>query len=183
MRSPGALDLLLDVLSHDRDLAFSIDLPEVIVELGDARAVPALAGLLAEPLPDRSADDVLLRRDGVLRHARAALALGAFDTPGARRALRAHIGDPELGPACALALYRLTGQRSRLRAVARALEADHDLAPLVTDALLRAGDQESLLLAERWQRASGSEPRPVARSAGSSAGQSAPRDESRARPE
>jgi tetratricopeptide (TPR) repeat protein len=120
-RHPGILDLLAALLPDDLNWPYDMDIAGALDALGDPAAVPVLIEVLD---PRRAESPPPAARSGLaalvgdlpreFARARAALALGAFDTPAAHDALEACTADPEAAAFCHAALYRLTGDPSRL---------------------------------------------------------------------
>jgi tetratricopeptide (TPR) repeat protein len=110
-KDPGLLDQLLPLLPQDiRAGGFEMDIAGALAELGDSRAVRPLVEQLSptnSTPPDRKSPESFLI-DRTAARARAALALGAFDTTMARQALMQGVDHEQLGPYCTAALYRLT---------------------------------------------------------------------------
>lgn len=116
----GLLPRLLALLPGDTRPVFPMDIAGALDTLGDPAAVPALIEALApeqDTVPDPGGDPMMAGWGRLQARQRAALALGAFDTPESKRALRAGLDHEDLAGHCAAALYRLTGQRKHLVAV------------------------------------------------------------------
>ena len=129
----------------DMDIAGSLD------ELGDPRAVGPLVQVVdpanAEPMGMGPTTD-----RGAAR-ARAALALGAFDTPEARRALEQGAKNPQLAPYCIAALYRLSRDPKHLAALEK-MVSERDLPSSRLGYYLnsKVGTPEAKQLAEYWRK-------------------------------
>lgn len=129
----------------DMDIAGSLD------DLGDPRAVGPLSQLLG-PLGADAAQENGPMVDRPQARARAALALGAFDTPEVRKTLETRLQDPRLGPYCHAALYRITRNQEHLTALKKAAGDDPGfLGYVVGDYLVRkVGTEEAKALARKW---------------------------------
>ena len=94
-KAEGLFDFLVKMLPGDtRGLAMDMDIAGSLDDLGDPRAVGPLVEVL-NPGDAHAAEEHGPLIDRTLARARAALALGAFDTPDARRALEAGTHDPQ----------------------------------------------------------------------------------------
>jgi tetratricopeptide (TPR) repeat protein len=142
-RLPGDLR----VPGMNMDVAGSLDV------LGDPRAVQPLVEVLNPESKDADADGGLLvdRRSA---RARAALALGAFDTPESRRALEAGTRDPRIAPFCWAALYRIRKEPSDLASLDQSVKADDDYEALIIGqyVLEKTPDTAARALAQAWEK-------------------------------
>ena len=126
-KDPRLLPRLVKMLPDDTRAFFSIDVAAALATLGDPRAVPHLVRVLAAGRPVRrpssppsvTNDPMMASHGRLMARVRAALALGHFPQPEARRALERGLGRPELAPAAHAALHRLTRDRSHLEALKR----------------------------------------------------------------
>jgi len=75
---------------------------------------------------------------------RAALALGAFDTPESRAALESCAAHAELGPYCNAALYRLTREERYLDALAAAPGGPAEIRFRIGPYLLRHAESDAV---------------------------------------
>jgi tetratricopeptide (TPR) repeat protein len=134
-----------------RGFAMDMDIAGSLDELGDPRAVEPLAQVLAPPDGGAPEDDLSSDRNSA--RARAALALGAFDTPEARRALEAAIGDPQVKSYCLAALYRLTRDPKRLAALEKSAGPDESYKTYVLGNYLlkKVGTDQAKALSRRWE--------------------------------
>lgn len=134
------------VFGMDMDIAGSFD------DLGDPRAVEPLVQMLnsGNPNGDEGAGLLIDRQSA---RARAALALGAFDTPEARRALEAGIRDKEMAPYCLAALYRITKDPKRLAALETTIGADVGFSAYLIGNYLseKVGTVDAKKLAKTWE--------------------------------
>jgi HEAT repeat protein len=130
----------------EMDIAGSLD------DLGDARAVPALVEILTPEKADQSQDGLLTDRTTARR--RAALALGAFDTPESHRALEQGTRSPHVRPHCLAALYRLTRDQKHLDALEAAVPQNEGFTTRAIGNYLRnkVATEAANALAQRWQR-------------------------------
>jgi len=98
------LEYLVNMLPGDiRSFAMDMDIAGSLDDLGDARAVEALVQVL-NPEDAKAAPGIGPLNDRNSARARAALAIGAFDTPEARKALDAGTKNPQLAGYCWAAL-------------------------------------------------------------------------------
>lgn len=144
---------LLEMLPGDVRAFFYADIAGALDMMGDAQAVPHLVDLLDpgrfDP-PVDSADDPMSQAGGRLAaRQRAALALGAFDDPGARAALELGLANELLAVYCQAALYRLDGKKKQRKAVEAALEVDDFDAYMLCEYMERIGTPEATRLRER----------------------------------
>ena len=116
LRDPRAFAVLSSALPRDTGF-FSIEAAGSLEALGDPRAVPLLIEVARRPAPPADPDNPVARGGFVAARARAALALGGFDTPESRAALNGFLADPELDLEAHAALYRLTRARPHLAAL------------------------------------------------------------------
>ncbi len=151
-KTDGLLDHLLRILPGDiRSFAMDMDIAGSLDELGDARAVGPLVKVVdpanAEPTGMGPTSDRGSARE------RAALALGAFDTPEARRALEQGTLNPQLAPYCIAALYRLSRDPKHLAALEK-LVSERDLPSSRLGYYLnsKVGTPEAKQLAQAWRQ-------------------------------
>jgi tetratricopeptide (TPR) repeat protein len=151
-KADGLLDHLLKILPDDvRSFGMDMDIAGSLDELGDPRAVEPLVQLVdpanAEPMGMGPTND-----RGSAR-ARAALALGAFNTPEARRALEQGTSNAELAPYCIAALYRISRDAKHLAALEKVVsERDFPTSRLGYYLNSKVGTPEAKQLAERWRQ-------------------------------
>jgi HEAT repeat protein len=118
-KEPGLFDRLVQLLPGDtRSGGFEMDIAGALDVLGDARAVPHLVQILDSGEQGEIADDSPERlfHDRTMSRARAAMALGAFDSKESRRILEGSLRDPDLAIYCQAALYRLSRDQKYLEA-------------------------------------------------------------------
>ena len=107
-KADGLFDLLVERLPGDlRGFGMEMDIAGSLDDLGDPRAVAPLVQFLNPRDPDAGTEEGLMS-DRKTAQARAALALGAFDTPEAKAALDAALRDAPAGAVCGLAAPRKT---------------------------------------------------------------------------
>jgi hypothetical protein len=136
------------ILDMDMNIAGALD------ELADPRAVPPLIEVLNPENADAGAPGGGPLSDRGAARRRAALALGAFDTAEARRALEAGTRIPEVAGACWAALYRRSHDPKQLAALEHAVTAEHAAMSYYIGEYLRSkvGTEEAKKLAETWQK-------------------------------
>jgi tetratricopeptide (TPR) repeat protein len=156
-KADGLFEYLVNMLPGDlRGFAMDMDIAGSLDDLGDARAVGPLVQVLnpgdAKADPEDGPGGPLTDRNGA--RVRAALALGAFDTPEARRALEAGKRNPRIAACCLAALYRRSKDPKDLRALEAAVSPDEDYTTYVLGNYLRkkAGTKEAKELAQTWQQ-------------------------------
>ncbi len=152
-KTDGLLDELLKRLPGDlRGFGMEMDIAGSLDDLGDARAVAPLIEILNPEKADRSQDGLLT--DRTTARGRAALALGAFDTPESRRALEQGTHSPQVKAHCLAALYRLTRDQKHLDALEAAISQNEGFATYAIGNYLRkkVPTEAANALAQRWQR-------------------------------
>lgn len=156
-KAEGLFDFLAERLPGDlRTFGMDMDIAGSLDDLGDVRAVGPLIQMLDPAADDHkegeNQGDILSDRISARR--RAALALGAFDTPESRKALQQATNQELLAPFCFAALYRLNREPKTLAALDDAVAADDRYASyLIGSYLLRtASTPESQQLAARWEK-------------------------------
>ena len=152
-KTDGLLDELLKRLPGDlRGFGMEMDIAGSLDDLGDARAVAPLIEILNPEKADRSQDGLLT--DRATARGRAALALGAFDTPESRHALEQGTQSPQVKAHCLAALYRLTRDQKHLDALEAAVPQNAAFATYAIGNYLRkkAPTEAAKALAQRWQR-------------------------------
>jgi tetratricopeptide (TPR) repeat protein len=145
-------DLLKRLPGDLRGFGMEMDIAGSLDELGDPRAIAPLIEILNPAQVDRSGDGLLTDRTTARR--RAALALGAFDTPESRRALEQGTQSPQVKAYCLAALYRLTKDQKHLDALEAAVPPKESFATYVIGNYLRnkVPTEAASALAQRWQR-------------------------------
>jgi cytochrome c-type biogenesis protein CcmH/NrfG len=153
-RAEGIFGFLAQRLPGDvRGFGMDMDLAGSLDDLGDPRAVAPLVQLLD---PESAADAPDLMTDRTNARARAALALGAFDTPESRRALELGVKNPRLSAYCLAALHRLSHDPKHLAALEKTATGapEHALERYLIGQYLVAKVQtpEAKALAARWAK-------------------------------
>lgn len=154
-KDEGIFDYLVNLLARDTQPVFPMDIAGALEELGDVRAAPHLAQLLDtdDPIPAPGDRPESLLHDRTAAKARAALALGAFNTFESRQALEHGLNDPELAPFCAAAMYRLTRDKKHLPALRAALEGENKyITRVLADYLPKVRTSEAKALWEEWNK-------------------------------
>jgi HEAT repeat protein len=135
-----------------RGFAMDMDIAGSLDDLGDPRAVGPLVQVL------NSGDAHAAQENGPLvdrnsARARAALALGAFDTPEARRTLKAGTNDSQVATYRWVALYRLTKDPKDLAALEKSVSPDEIYRTYVLGHYLlkKIGTDQARDLAQRWE--------------------------------
>jgi HEAT repeat protein len=151
-KTDGLLDHLLRILPNDmRGFAMDMDIAGSLDELGDPRAV----GPLVQVVEPANAEPTGIgpTTDRGSARARAALALGAFDTPEAHRALEQGTLNPQLAPYCIAALYRLSHDPKHLAALEK-MVSERDLPSSRLGYYLnsKVGTPEAKQLAQTWSK-------------------------------
>ncbi len=152
-KTDGLLDELLKRLPGDlRGFGMEMDIAGSLDDLGDARAIAPLIEILNPEKADRSQDGLLT--DRTTARGRAALALGAFDTPESRRALEQGTHSPQVKAHCLAALYRLTRDQKHLDALEAAVPQNEGFATYALGNYLhnKVRTEVAKALAQRWQR-------------------------------
>lgn len=152
-KADGMYDYLVEKLPGDlRGFAMDMDIAGSLDDLGDPRAVAPLAQFLNPGKEEAPEDNRLSDRNSA--RGRAALALGAFDTPEAREALEAGTKDSPIAAYCLAALYRLTKDPKRLEALEKSVGADDGLTSHVVGDYLqeKVGSEEAKKLAQTWEK-------------------------------
>ena len=152
-KTDGLLKELVKRLPGDlRGFGMEMDIAGSLDDLGDARAVAPLIEILNPGKADRSQDGILT--DRATARGRAALALGAFDTPESRRALEQGTHSPHVKAHCLAALYRLTRDQKHLDALEAAVPQNEGFATYAIGNYLRnkVPTEAAKALAQRWQR-------------------------------
>jgi tetratricopeptide (TPR) repeat protein len=153
-KDDGIFDYLVRMLPGDlRGFGMDMDVAGSLDDLGDPRAVGALTRVL-NPEGAVAAQETGLLTDRTSARARAAMALGAFNTPEARRALDAGTGDPAISAYCLAALYRLTKDPKHLAVLEKSIGPDSDYKTYVVGNYLlkKAGTDEAKKLAQKRER-------------------------------
>jgi tetratricopeptide (TPR) repeat protein len=133
-KEPELFERLVKLLPGDiRTPGFDMDIAGALDVLGDARAVPHLVQVLNPGKATEPTDDPAERflHDRTMARARAALALGAFDTPESRQALESSLGDSKLALFCRASLYRITRDQNQLEAFELPVTRDNAFAIFV----------------------------------------------------
>jgi hypothetical protein len=148
----GLFEFLEERLPGDlRAYGMEMDIAGALDDLGDPRAVGPLCQMLApgDAVAAQENGPLMERR---LARARAALALGAFDTPESRKALEARAQDPQLGAYCRAALYRITRDPKQLASLEKAVGPEPGFTGYVVGNYLvrKAGTDEARKLAKKW---------------------------------
>jgi tetratricopeptide (TPR) repeat protein len=153
-KDPGLLEQLLPLLPGDtRTFGFHMDIAGALAELGDLRAVGPLVEVLnvSDRTPVDRAEVILCDRTGA--RARAAMALGKLDASAGRKALKAGLDHPELGPFCAAALYRLTREAEYLSTLRKAMTGDNRYAAFLLVGYLRQMETpEARQMVKEWDQ-------------------------------
>jgi tetratricopeptide (TPR) repeat protein len=135
-----------------RGFGMEMDIAGSLDELGDARAV----GPLVQVLDPGNAGDVQdqLMTDRNAARGRAALALGAFDTPESKRALLEGTQRAQIATYCLAALYRLSHDQKHFSALVLAVTPEPGYAsPAVGDYLReKVGTALAKQLATLWDQ-------------------------------
>lgn len=144
---------LLEMLPGDVRAFFHADIAGALDVMGDVQAVPHLVDLLDpgrfDP-PVDPADDPMSQAGGRLAaRQRAALALGAFDDPGARAALELGLANESLAVYCQAALYRLDGKKKQRKVVEAVLQKDDFDGYMLCEYMERIDTPEATRLRER----------------------------------
>jgi len=133
---------------------FPVDAANALDLLGDARAVPLLLEVIQRPAPPTNPDNPLTASGFAAARARAALALGGFDTAESRAALQRLTGDADLALEARAALYRVTHAMVHLQAIERAPVGQRRRAEwLLTHYIERAGTPQATAAATRARTA------------------------------
>ena len=151
-KSPGMYDFLVQRLPGDtRGFAMDMDIAGSLDDLGDPRAVLPLAEVIK---PAVAGEEDGLMADRYSSRARAAMAIGAFNTPDAIRALEAGTRDPRLAPYCMAALYRISKDPKHLAALEKAVSPSEGyLTYLLGNYLVsKVGTEPAKTLALKWQK-------------------------------
>jgi tetratricopeptide (TPR) repeat protein len=152
-KATGVLDRLLRILPGDiRGLGMDMDIAGSLDDLGDPKAVGPLVEVLDPGNANKGQDQLMTDRDGA--RGRAALALGAFDAPEARRALEQGTHTPEVAACCLAALYRLSHDQKYLRALEKDVASDRGAPLHLLGYYLqkKAGTVEAKKLAQAWEQ-------------------------------
>jgi tetratricopeptide (TPR) repeat protein len=153
-KADGLFESLVRMLPGDvRGLAMDMDIAGSLDDLGDPRAVGPLVEVLDLGGADDAGEDQLLT-DRVSARARAAMALGAFDTPEARRALDAGTRKPRIAAYCLAARYRLTRDPKDLAALETSVRPDERYAKYVLGnyLLAKVATDPAKKLARTWEQ-------------------------------
>jgi tetratricopeptide (TPR) repeat protein len=155
-KADGIFEYLVQRLPGDlRGFAMDMDIAGSLDDLGDVRAVGPLVQVLNPGDGDAEREDgagPLADRDSA--RIRAALALGAFDTPEARRALEAGTRQPPIAASCLAALYRLSKDLKYLSALEKAAGNDgrHATYVLGDYVVRKVGTSQAKSLARTWKQ-------------------------------
>jgi tetratricopeptide (TPR) repeat protein len=152
-KAEGVFDHLVRILPGDiRGLGMDMDIAGSLDDLGDPRAVGPLVQVLDPGNANKGQDQLMTDRDGA--RGRAALALGAFDTPEARRALEQGTHTPEVMVYCLAALCRVSRDQKQLSALEKAVESDRGAPTSRLGYYLKAkvGTPEAKKLAAAWEQ-------------------------------
>ncbi len=118
---PGLIERLIGLLPHDHmSFGMDMDIAGAMDELGDPLAIDSLiecARISDRSIPDHGGDMGSFLQDDICSRARSVLALGAFDQPEARDALKKGFENPRLRACSAAALYRLTRDDTYLQVI------------------------------------------------------------------
>lgn len=131
-KDPKVFEWLAWALPYDTRSFFHMDLATALDVLGDPRAVKVLVDVMqpSKPLQDPAKnvdDDPMMERAGRAEaRCRAALALGAFDTPESRAALQEGLKNPDFKLYCQTALYRMKPDAKAGEELLAALKAPRD---------------------------------------------------------
>jgi tetratricopeptide (TPR) repeat protein len=163
MGDPRTFDTLQARLEHDMHPTDQADVAALLAGLGDLRAMFRLAAAMAPEATLEVGDSMGVRLNpwtlGPQRaRARAALALGSFDTEYAQEALTRATLNREIALWAHLSLYRITGEPEHLRIAAPALLYDEqpDYESQAAVAMLEAiGSPEALSVTARWRQVRG----------------------------
>jgi HEAT repeat protein len=153
-KADGLFDYLTRMLPGDvRGFLMDMDIAGSLDDLGDPRAVGPLSQML-DPGDAEAAQEAGPLTDRRSARARAAMALGAFDTPEARRALEAGTRDAQLAPYCLAALYRLTRDPKHLAALEKAVGPEESYTTHVVGNYLleKVKTDQARTLAHRWEQ-------------------------------
>lgn len=167
-RADGIYDYLVEMLPGDvRGFAMDMDIAGSLDDLGDPRAVGPL-GQVLNPGDANAAIEGGPLMDRNSARARAAMAIGAFDTPEARRALEAGTRDPQVAAYCFAALYRLTKDPKQLAALEKSVSPDEGYRTYVLGNYLlkKVGTDQARKLAQKWEQQRAAEDARTKREAG-----------------
>jgi Flp pilus assembly protein TadD len=152
-KAKGILDFLLARLPSDQQaFGFDMDIAGSLDDLGDPRAVGPLVEVLEPARPEADEDNTPFVSRTTAR-ARAALALGAFDTTESRSALERGSKNDPVAAYCLAAVYRLSKQASDLSALQKQADTDSGkvarylIAPYLEQ---KVGTPGAKGLAKRW---------------------------------
>jgi len=146
-------DYLVERLPGDMSgFAMDMDIAGSQDDFGDPRAVAPLAVFLNPGNGDAPQGDPLSDRNSARDWA--ALALGAFDTPEARKTLEAGTKDLQIAAYRLAALYRLTKDPKRLEALEKFVGEDDGYTSYVVGNYLRkkVGTQVAEKIARTWDQ-------------------------------
>ncbi len=124
LKYPGIFEILVELLPNDNAALYHANVAGALLRLGDARAVEHLAALISRPAPVLHSEDFLafLQLNGAeANRTRCALALGQFPGEASIAALKKGLNDVHIAPACAAALFRLTGDTAFLEQCLKSL--------------------------------------------------------------
>jgi len=150
----GIFDYLVKMLPGDvRGFAMDMDIAGSLDDLGDPRAVGPLGQVLNPGDANAAREDGLLTDRNSAR-ARAAMAIGAFDMPEARRDLGAGTRDPQIAAYCLAALYRMTKDPKHLAALEKSVGPDDGYRTDVLGNYLlkKVGTDQAKKLAQTWEQ-------------------------------
>ncbi|HEV3120253.1 MAG TPA: hypothetical protein VGY53_00050, partial [Isosphaeraceae bacterium] len=153
-KADGLFEYLAKMLPGDlRAFGMDMDIAGSFDDLGDARAVAPLIEVL-NPNEAEAPDEDGLLADRSSARIRAGLALGAFDTPEARKALEAGTKNPKIAACCWAALLRLSKDQKHLKALEMAVKPDEGFMMYVLGSYLlkKVGTEEAKNLAQTWQK-------------------------------
>lgn len=111
----------LEMLPNDTDFIWHLDTAGALARWGDSRAVdPLLLKLTLETPKARSLSSINLGNFGYEdARVRAALALGHFKDPRIEKELRKNLRKRDIGAACYVSLYRITGDAKHIDELSR----------------------------------------------------------------
>ncbi len=144
MKDLGAFEIISGYLAEDNNPVFFVNAATALGVLGDSRAVPLLVKGLGPSFHEKDRqrpeqEEGFMGSGPLQNRIRCGFALGAFDTPEAKEALKEGAKNPDIALSCEAALYRLTKDTAHLKAVEKALTAAGE------DALMYRGGLVSLL--------------------------------------
>lgn len=151
-KADGILEFLVERLPGDsRSMGMDMDIAGSLDDLADPRAIAPLGEVLDAPAGPEGEDADPFIMDRMSARGRAALALGAFDTPESRKLLEAGASKPILGAYCLAALHRATKDPKYLVDLERAAEDGPAKYAIAQYLIRKSGTEEGKRLGGRWR--------------------------------